>query len=129
MNIEKTKRYHFKKLFDVPYPIEHVYPIKQKDIVTILSQLPSSIQKVYLFGSCLTLHCGQESDIDLLVIGTRSDEEYKAFSLIFKQLDNEVDLIIKTSEEFQEGLSVGGSICDVVNKEGLVLYERPIYTR
>lgn len=122
------KRYIFKKLFDTVYPLQHIYPTKQKDVLKIINQLPETIQKVYVFGSSLTLHCGESSDIDILVVGDRSEEEYKAFSIILKQLDNEVDLIIKTPIEFEENLQIKNSICDVVVKEGLLIYERIIRT-
>lgn len=60
-----AKRYTFKKLIDTVYPIEHIYPTKQRDVFHILTNLPESIQKVYIFGSSLTLHCGEDRIVPL----------------------------------------------------------------
>ena len=122
------KRYTFNKLFDTDYKIEHVYPAKQADMMKLLKGLPEEVEKVYVFGSSLTLHCGAESDIDLLVIADKSEKMYKAFSRLFKTLDSEVDLIIKTNKEFDENVEVKNSICDVVRREGLLIYERHLCT-
>lgn len=126
--VEAGKRYIFNKLFDTAYKIEHIYPSKQKDIMKLLDQLPQEVEKVYVFGSCLTLHCGKESDIDLLVVAEKSEALYKAFSSLLKSLDNEVDLIIKTQKEFDENVEMIHSICDVVRREGLLIYERSLFT-
>ncbi|WP_069998498.1 nucleotidyltransferase domain-containing protein [Cellulosilyticum sp. I15G10I2] len=126
--VEVGKRYTFNKLFDTDYKIEHIYPSKQKDMMQLLSQLPCEVEKVYVFGSSLTLHCGEESDIDLLVIADKSEVLYKAFSTLFKTLDNEVDVIIKTQKEYDENVKVKNSICDVVSREGLLIYERALCT-
>lgn len=122
----EKKYYTFKKLVDTPYKVEHVYPIKQRDIFFILQNIPVEVERLYIFGSSINLNCGQESDIDLLVVGNKSDAMYQAFSAIFKKIDNEVDLIIKTQEEFEENLKDKGSICNVVQKEGLLIYERTL---
>ncbi|MDF2614509.1 MAG: polymerase beta, Nucleotidyltransferase [Clostridia bacterium] len=126
--VEMGKRYTFNKLFDTEYKIEHIYPSKQRDMMKFLNQLPQEVEKVYVFGSSLTLHCGEESDIDLLVVAEKSESLYKAFSTVFKTLDSEIDLIIKTKKEFDENAEVRNSICDVVNREGLLIYERALCT-
>ncbi len=126
--VEMGKRYRFNKLFDTDYKIEHIYPSKQKDVIKLLDQLPSGVEKIYVFGSSLTLHCGEESDIDLLVIASKSEKLYKVFSTLLKTLDNEVDLIIKTQEEFNENVKIKNSICDVVSREGLLIYEGALCT-
>ncbi len=126
--VEMGKRYTFNKLFNTDYKIEHIYPSKQKDVIKLLEQLPSEVEKLYVFGSSLTLHCGEESDIDLLVIAGKSEKLYKVFSTLLKTLDNEVDLIIKTQEEFDENVKIKNSICDVVSREGLLIYERALCT-
>lgn len=122
------RRYTFKKLFDCSYPIQHIYPIKQKDVYTILNGLPEGVQRVYIFGSSLNLNCGEESDIDVLVVGQKNLEVYKAFSKLFKGLENEVDLIVKTPKEFEENLKDKNSICSIVKEEGLLVYERALCT-
>lgn len=122
------KRYTFNKLFDTDYKIEHIYPSKQEDLMRVLRQLPSEVEKVYVFGSSLTLHCGEESDIDLLVVADKDEDLYKAFSMLFKTLDNEIDLIIKTQNEFDENTNIRNSICNVVSREGLLIYERTLCT-
>lgn len=126
--VEVGKRYTFNKLFDTSYKIEHIYPSKQRDMIKLLKELPEEVEKVYVFGSSLTLHCGEESDIDLLVIAEKSESLYKAFSILFKTLDSEIDLIIKTKKEFDENIAIKNSICDVVSREGLLIYEGALCT-
>lgn len=123
----KEKKYYiFKKVVESPYRIEHIYPIKQRDLVYILEHLPPEVEKVYVFGSSLTLDCGVESDIDLLVIGPKTDEVYKAFSKVFKMIGTEIDVIFKSEEEYRANLLDQTSICSVVEREGLLIYERAL---
>lgn len=123
---QKNRYYTFKKIVDRPYALQYIYPIKQRDLAYILDHLPAEVEKVYVFGSSLTLDCGTDSDIDLLVIAEKTDELYKAFSHIFKQLSTEVDVIFKTSKEYSDNLKDTTSICTVVEKEGLLIYERAL---
>lgn len=118
--------YCFNKVVESPYALQHIYPIKQRALAYILDHLPDEIRKVYVFGSSLTLDCGTESDIDLLIIADKTEQLYKELSKIIKAIDTEVDLIIKTEAEFQENLADTSSICTVVNREGLLIYERSL---
>lgn len=122
----KKKFYSFNKLIDLPYKLEHIYPIKQQDIAYILEHLPPEVEKLYVFGSSLTLDCGTDSDIDLLVVAEKTDNLYKQFSTLVKVLASEVDLIFKTPTEYTKNLSDTTSICNVVEKEGLLIYERSL---
>ena len=123
---EKRTYYCFNKVVDSPYALQHIYPIKQRVLGYILEHLPDEVKRVYVFGSSLTLDCGTESDIDLLIIAEKTEDLYKQLSKIIKAIDTEVDLIIKTDTEFQENLEDTSSICTVVNREGLLIYERPL---
>ncbi|MGL4345624.1 MAG: nucleotidyltransferase domain-containing protein [Cellulosilyticaceae bacterium] len=120
---QKRKYYTFNKIVESPYALQYVYPIKQRDLSYILEHIPKQVERLYVFGSSLTLDCGIESDIDLLVVAEKTDELYKAFSGIFREITTEVDIIFKTKQEYQDNLSDPTSICTVVEREGLLIYE------
>ncbi len=85
-------------------------------------------EKVILFGSQATGLADEESDVDLLVIMEtdldRLDRTWEARRLLRGKRHGPLDIIILTPSEYEKMKQGGYSLIQVVEEEGIVLYER-----
>lgn len=106
---------------------------KQQDIITLFSRevkeiLGSRLSKIILYGSYARGDYNTDSDIDIMVLTTLTDEEIEGieneiFDLAFDfQMKYFVDIsvVIKNEEQFKYWLGVL-PFYDNVQKEGIVL--------
>ena len=82
------------------------------------------IQYIVLFGSSITPACGQESDIDILVIADTYDEEYSIIQRLRKGIKKPIDIIPETLEHFKEAMTQGNSLYREISEKGIMIYER-----
>lgn len=102
--------------------------ITQEQINEISRRIVKSFKprKIILFGSYANGIPTQESDLDLLIIKDSnfpSRLQNRKVRKILSDLKVPVDVIVKTSEEFQRYKDIIGTIIYPANKFGKVIYE------
>jgi predicted nucleotidyltransferase len=102
--------------------------ITQEQINEISRRIVKSFKprKIILFGSYANGTPTQESDLDLLIIKDSnfpSRLQNRKVRKILSDLKVPVDVIVKTSEEFQRYKDIIGTIIYPANKFGKVIYE------
>ncbi len=83
-------------------------------------------QKIILFGSYANGTPTDESDLDLMIIkdsDLASRQQNRKVRKILSDLRVPVDIIVKTSDEFQTYKDIIGTIIYPANKFGKVIYE------
>ncbi|GHU92352.1 hypothetical protein FACS1894202_14790 [Clostridia bacterium] len=61
--------YRFKNVYNSQDVISCIFPLRQLTLLSILNNLPESVEQLYVFGSALTMDCRIDSDIDICVVG------------------------------------------------------------
>lgn len=106
--------------------IKYVFPTKQKDVDTIIKYAQSNtfIQRVVIFGSAVTWKCNVNSDIDIAVSFTKSDDDNYAtfFKYLTRNLASQFDLI-----DYQ--LNENKYLKYDIDTKGVVIYDRTNQTR
>jgi len=102
--------------------------ITQEQINEISRRIVKSFKprKIILFGSYANGKPTEESDLDLLIIKDSnfpSRLQNRKVRKILSDLKVPVDVIVKTSEEFQRYKDIIGTIIYPANKFGKVIYE------
>ncbi|MCK4914436.1 MAG: nucleotidyltransferase domain-containing protein [Planctomycetes bacterium] len=82
-------------------------------------------QRVILFGSYIQGSANEDSDVDLLVIGSFQGRNVDQSVKIRMKLRPKfpVDLLVRTPEKVQQRLEMGDSFIQKILQEGRVLYE------
>ena len=96
------------------------------DIVSILKE--TNAEKIFLFGSCATDACDENSDIDLLVVMPSKEPPLKrrlALRRLLKRYDQQygLDLLVYTPEEFKLLKNDPSSFIYSTLKNGIRLYD------
>lgn len=107
----------------IPFQQKKIHPLKVNDIKKIIEVIPDSLEELWVFGSTVTEHCRELSDIDLCLIGNTTTDEEK---LIFRAPDSAVDIIKETPEGFLREQNVKGSIYKEVKEKGLMVYKKGV---
>lgn len=108
-------------------PLNYVYYTQVESVRCIMERAKEipSIKYLILFGSSITLGCGEESDLDILVL---ADEEYDdnltLLRTLRKGIKKPIDFIPETPGHFKECMEKGNELYDKIIKKGLVIYER-----
>jgi len=82
--------------------------------------------KIILFGSAATGQRTRDSDVDLLIVETDPGDQRKESVRLRRQLsglDFPFDVIVISTEWFEESKNVIGGIAYPANKYGKVIYE------
>ncbi len=85
------------------------------------------IEKIILFGSQARGTANDKSDVDLLLIGEVKYDRYQMMTDILRSLGKmkyAFDVIILTSDEFEEHKDIPGTVARYAFKEGKIIYER-----
>ncbi len=86
-------------------------------------------KKIILFGSYATGKATDDSDLDFMVIKQTDDKIYKRGRDLKWELADypfEIDLLIKTPDEFSKWSDIPISFNAKINNRGKVLYEQTI---
>jgi predicted nucleotidyltransferase len=116
----ELKRYNFGDVVNAGGVFKYIYPIKQRTVKDILDTIPKSVERAVLFGSCITLECGIDSDIDICLIGNIKDTDLRSIHYT----GSDVDLIRIKPDVFEEMKNDKYSIAHEVDKYGLEVYRR-----
>lgn len=87
----------------------------------------AGIDKVILFGSYVKGCVTKESDIDLLVIGSKKDRDLRTkMGLMFHRSlpKKPIDVLLKTRDEIERRLKIGDSFIKEIIDKGEIIYER-----
>ena len=82
--------------------------------------------RIILFGSAATGEMTRESDIDLLILEASPNnmrEERARIRRTLRELDYAFDILMMSTERFEESKNVIGGLAYPVNKYGKVIYE------
>ncbi len=85
----------------------------------------TSPEKIILFGSAATNTMTEDSDVDLLIVKrdiTDRRQEYTRIRRALRDIAFPFDIILTTSEYFENTKNVVGGIAYPANKEGRVIY-------
>ena len=72
-NFDNIKKRMSENVFPVIPNIEnkniakHIYPLKQREVDSVINNMPKNITKAIVFGSAPTWNCNIDSDIDIAV--------------------------------------------------------------
>lgn len=83
--------------------------------------------KIILFGSRVTGHARDDSDIDILVIKDRVTSKHRESVELWKALTSipyPKDIIVATSEEYEFYRHQAGSVFRSASEEGIEIYAR-----
>jgi len=101
--------------------------VDQKTLDEIVRRILSvtSPDRIILFGSAATGKMSEDSDIDLLIV--KSDiadrrQEYMRIRRALRDLEFPFDIILITTQWFEESKNVVGGIAHPADKQGRVLY-------
>jgi len=102
--------------------------IDQRLIEEIVRRIRSVTQpeRIILFGSAATGEMMRDSDIDLLVLESRpanTAEERARIRASLRGLGYPFDILLMSTERFEESKNVIGGIAYPANKYGTVIYE------
>ncbi|OGU69990.1 MAG: hypothetical protein A2W30_07450 [Ignavibacteria bacterium RBG_16_36_9] len=85
------------------------------------------LEKIILFGSQARGTANWKSDVDLLLIGDVKYDRFRMMTDALRSLGRmkyAFDVIILTSDEFEEDKYIPGTIARYAFKEGKVIYEK-----
>ena len=91
--------------------IEHIHPLMQKSVLSILKHLKSCVKRVIIFGSSTSNRCQVWSDLDVYVECT---EDVRPFENV--ELEAPLDL--------WTNYSVDDSLRNEIENTGVIVYER-----
>ncbi|MGL4798013.1 MAG: nucleotidyltransferase domain-containing protein [Cellulosilyticaceae bacterium] len=122
--------YRFPVVVECKYDLSGIYPPMQPYVKKLIECIPEYIEKLIIFGSSVTLRYGEDSDLDVMVITNRGQEEVLLeISKCLRGIGVSVDLLIKSKEAFEkESIENPNGICGEVYKKGVCVYERAIRT-
>ena len=102
-------------------------PIDQMLINEIIDRIRAVVQaeRVILFGSAVSGEMTRDSDIDILVLETAAGnprEKSARLNRALRGMGYPFDIIVMTTERFEESKNVIGGIAYPANKYGKVIY-------
>ena len=126
INLEgsRWKRLNFPDPFGYGDEYCPVFPLRHHTLKAVLDNLPESVERVYVYGSSLRLDTAFNSDLDVFVIGTLTNEELGKIHKSVPQGER-LDILVETEEEFQNNLNNHwNDLYRKVYEGGYKVYER-----
>ena len=100
----RRKRLNFPDPFNYGEKFCPVFPLRHHTLKAVLDNLPLTVECVYVYGSSLRLDTAFNSDLDIFVIGTMTNDELgKIYHAIPEK--EKLDILIETREEFYNNLA------------------------
>ena len=100
----RWKRLNFPDPFNYGEKYCPVFPLRHHTLKAVLDNLPQTVERVYVYGSSLRLDTAFNSDLDVFVIGTMSNDD---LGKIFRAVPDgeKLDILVETNEEFLDNLA------------------------
>jgi hypothetical protein len=112
---------YFKDLHRAGGRIRHVFPLHQRALLDLLAMLPETVDEVWVFGSTLTLRCGQDSDLDVCLVGDVRLEDTKDLWVL---QGVPLGLVLVGKSEFYNHPHAPDSIYHSIQTNGLKIWDR-----
>ena len=118
------------KLLNFPDPFKygdeyrHVFPLRHHTLKAVLDNLPETVERVYVYGSSLRLDTAFNSDLDIFIIGSVTNEQLGRIYRAVPERER-LDVLVETRAEFESNLA--GHWNDLYRKVyegGYKVYER-----
>jgi hypothetical protein len=116
---------HFPNYVGISNMFTRIHPLKQKQLLHFLQNLPNNVEDVYVFGSALNLSCWNESDLDLLIIGQFSEKEQCQIHMLahkYPEDVDDVDTLFATKSEYLTSCYETNHVYNEVLESGLKVY-------
>ena len=119
-----TKWLHYPDPFGYGEKYRPVFPLRHHTLKAVLDNIPETVECVYVYGSSLRLDTAFNSDLDVFVIGTLTNEDLgKVFKAVPK--NERLDILVETKDEFLSNLAYHwNDIYRKVHEGGYKVYER-----
>ncbi len=79
------------------------------------------MEEVWVFGSSVSLKCGQGSDLDVCLVGPSDLSDTKGLWV----MDHiPLDIVVTSRQAFEENAKVIGSLYDRIKSDGLKVWEK-----
>ena len=102
-----------------------IFPPYHKAVKVIMDNIPDSVEKIYVFGSQIRWDCATNTDLDVFIVGSVNDCEYKQIYNKLAEINIPVDILIETYDKFMSLLdSDFTSIYRKVYEGGYKIYDR-----
>jgi len=88
---------------------------------------PYNPERIYLFGSWVRNEQDDTSDIDIVLIKETNNsffERLKEIVPYIAGINRGIDILIYTPQEFKKMLKEGNAFAEMVQEEGVVVYEK-----
>lgn len=103
-----------------PAVFSQIFPVAQQPVKELLSCIDTEgLDAIILFGSSVSDHCTQDSDVDVAVLSQLPEEEV-AYKINLRGFGKEVDILIFT-ELIDNGIN---SVEHDILTEGVILWEK-----
>ena len=118
------KRLNFPDPFGYGDIYKPIFPPYHKTMKAVLDNIPETISKVYVFGSSVRIDCATNTDIDVFLIGSLTNDDYRRIIHAIPEGET-ADILVETDAEFMKNLENGwSSLYRKVYEEGYKIYER-----
>ena len=118
------KRLCFPDPFGYGEEYRPVFPLRHHTLKAVLDNLPETVECVYVYGSSLRLDTAFNSDLDVFIVGTLTNEE---LGRIFRSVPRKekLDVLVETREEFDKNVANHwNDLYRRVYEEGYKVYEK-----
>lgn len=107
------------------YPIlQEIHPLKRAYVEQILSsQIPDSVAKIVIFGSAVTIHCNETSDLDICIVGMRDYRDERKDPWLRNLKLGSRDVVYMKEEEYTHSDNPAFLGYQIKNN-GVVIYEQ-----
>jgi predicted nucleotidyltransferase len=120
----ESKKYNFPDPYHFGTAYCPIFPPRHKTMKAVLDNIPETIEVVYVFGSSIRFDTGIDSDLDVLLLGTLSNDEYKKICNAVPK-GEKLDLLVETKERFLSLLDdTWSSLYKRIYLRGYKIYER-----
>ena len=118
------KRLNFPDPFGYGEKYRPVFPLRHHTLKAVLENLPQTVECVYVYGSSLRLDTAFNSDLDVFVIGTLTNDELGKILRAVPEREK-LDILVETREEFLCNLNNHwNNLYRKVYEGGYKVYER-----
>jgi len=99
-----------------------VFPPRHRAVKAILDNLPDTIEKVYIFGSSIRTDCCPASDLDVMFIGSMTNDEFLKIAFAMPEGEN-MDYMFETAKDFLMKLD-NEPVYRKIYEKGYKIYEK-----
>jgi predicted nucleotidyltransferase len=101
-----------------------IFPPRHHAMKAVIDNIPDTVEKIYIFGSSIRLDSAVNSDLDIFMVGTATNDDMLRIMRAVPE-GEKVDLLIETEKEFHANLADNYSLLyRKIFERGYKFYER-----